>query len=66
MLMLDSLSTEWILRYKLCMKIKLPFLLFLAIATQAMEAYTQSPVSGKVEPYNNRPTIFINNKPEYP
>lgn len=55
-----------IITYKQLVKTKILILLFAAIAIQAIDAYAQSPLSGKVETYNNRPTIFINNKPEYP
>ncbi|HTE33062.1 MAG TPA: hypothetical protein VK666_21915 [Chryseolinea sp.] len=40
--------------------------LFIIMTSTGIEASAQSPLSGKVEMYNNRPTIFIDNKPEYP
>ena len=41
-------------------------LLFFTFLLTSIHSHSQSVLSGKVEMQNNRPTIFINGKPEYP
>jgi hypothetical protein len=48
------------------MSIRRPALLALLIFMHAVATAQSKPLEGKVEMYNNRPTLFINNKPVAP
>ncbi len=43
-----------------------PYLITLFFSCLSLSGIAQIPVSGKVEMYNGRPAIFINNQPNYP